>query len=150
MRRKLSVLVRSGLVALAATFALPVVAEASPAALGRMPAASLSDTSAPLIDVRHRDWRGDRWRDDWRWRHRPHRRNHWGRWGGSGIYFSFGIPAYRYYQPRYYQPRRIYRSGGMSPAHIRWCYDRYRSYRAWDNSFQPYNGPRRQCWSPYG
>lgn len=35
-------------------------------------------------------------------------------------------------------------------AHVRWCYDRYRSYRASDNSYQPYNGPRRQCRSPYG
>ncbi|TIR42250.1 MAG: BA14K family protein, partial [Mesorhizobium sp.] len=31
----------------------------------------------------------------------------------------------------------------------RWCYDRYRSYRAWDNTFQPYGGPRQQCWSPF-
>ncbi|TIU38734.1 MAG: BA14K family protein, partial [Mesorhizobium sp.] len=31
----------------------------------------------------------------------------------------------------------------------RWCYDRYRSYRAWDNSYQPYGGPRQQCLSPY-
>jgi hypothetical protein len=38
-------------------------------------------------------------------------------------------------------------SGGN--AHVRWCYDRYRSYRASDNTFQPYNGPRRQCYSPY-
>jgi hypothetical protein len=30
-------------------------------------------------------------------------------------------------------------------AHIEWCYDRYRSYRASDNTFQPNNGPRRQC-----
>lgn len=36
-----------------------------------------------------------------------------------------------------------------SNAHVRWCYDRYRSYRASDNTFQPYNGPRRQCYSPY-
>lgn len=34
-------------------------------------------------------------------------------------------------------------------AHVRWCYDHYRSYRASDNTFQPYNGPRRQCYSPY-
>jgi hypothetical protein len=33
--------------------------------------------------------------------------------------------------------------------HLVWCEDRYRSYRASDNSFQPYNGPRRQCVSPY-
>ncbi len=34
-------------------------------------------------------------------------------------------------------------------AHVRWCANRYRSYRAYDNTFQPYNGPRRQCLSPY-
>jgi hypothetical protein len=42
-------------------------------------------------------------------------------------------------------PRR-----GMSQAHVQWCYDRYRSYRSSDNTFQPYQGPRRQCNSPYG
>jgi len=40
-----------------------------------------------------------------------------------------------------------YRGGGS--AHVQWCYNRYRSYRAYDNSFQPYNGPRRLCYSPY-
>ncbi|PRD43480.1 BA14K family protein [Phyllobacterium phragmitis] len=34
-------------------------------------------------------------------------------------------------------------------AHVRWCYNRYRSYRAYDNTYQPYNGPRRRCVSPY-
>src|SRR5690606_6558742 len=38
-------------------------------------------------------------------------------------------------------------SGGSS--HVNWCANRYRSYRAYDNTFQPYNGPRRQCVSPY-
>ena len=41
---------------------------------------------------------------------------------------------------------RVY-SGGNS--HVSWCYDRWRSYRAYDNSYQPYNGPRRICYSPY-
>lgn len=40
-----------------------------------------------------------------------------------------------------------YRGGGSS--HVQWCYDRYRSYREWDNTWQPYNGPRRVCNSPY-
>ncbi|SFO75827.1 BA14K-like protein [Mesorhizobium sp. NFR06] len=40
---------------------------------------------------------------------------------------------------------RVYRGN----AHVQWCYDRYRSYRASDNTFQPYNGPRQQCVSPY-
>lgn len=39
------------------------------------------------------------------------------------------------------------RGGGS--AHVRWCYDRYRSYRASDNTYQPYHGPRRPCVSPY-
>ena len=34
-------------------------------------------------------------------------------------------------------------------AHVSWCYDRYRSYRASDDTFQPYHGPRRLCRSPY-
>src|SRR5690606_33823262 len=27
-------------------------------------------------------------------------------------------------------------------AHVQYCYNRYKSYRASDNTFQPYNGPR--------
>jgi len=46
------------------------------------------------------------------------------------------------------QPRVVYRGNGN--AHTQWCYSHYRSYRAYDNTFQPYNGPRRQCISPYG
>ncbi len=33
-------------------------------------------------------------------------------------------------------------------AHVQYCSDRYRSYRASDNTFQPNNGPRQQCVSP--
>ena len=36
--------------------------------------------------------------------------------------------------------------GRLSPRHIQSCFDRYRSYRPEDNSYQPYSGgPRRQC-----
>lgn len=55
----------------------------------------------------------------------------------------------RYYAPRYYAPRyyrQTYYGGG---GHTRWCYARYRSYRAYDNTFQPYYGPRQACVSPY-
>lgn len=41
------------------------------------------------------------------------------------------------------------RSGNSNNAHVDWCYDHYRSYRVYDNTFQPYHGPRRQCYSPY-
>ncbi|WP_394701617.1 BA14K family protein [uncultured Roseibium sp.] len=56
--------------------------------------------------------------------------------------FTFG-PTYNY--PSY----PYYRSRGLSQAHYNWCYRKYRSYRAYDNTFQPYNGPRRACRSPY-
>lgn len=73
----------------------------------------------------------------------------------------------RYYRPRYYEPyydpyyydpgpsiyvappRRYYRTERYSSAHVRWCYARYRSYREYDNTYQPYYGRRRQCYSPY-
>jgi hypothetical protein len=32
---------------------------------------------------------------------------------------------------------------------VRWCQNRYRSYRRSSDTFQPYNGPRRRCNSPY-
>lgn len=100
------------------------------------------------------NWRGDRWRGD-RWRHRDYYRDNW-RWrgpprrhyGGPSIYFGLGAlgvaPAYNYYAPR--RTYRVYRG---ADAHVRWCYERYRSYRSSDNTFQPYNGPRQQCRSPY-
>lgn len=55
--------------------------------------------------------------------------------------------SYRRSDRRYRRPprRRVRRAGG----HESWCYSRYRSYRAWDNTYQPYNGRRRQCISPY-
>lgn len=43
-------------------------------------------------------------------------------------------------------------SGGRSGdrnAHVQWCYDHYKSYRASSNTYQPYSGSRRVCNSPY-
>jgi hypothetical protein len=34
-------------------------------------------------------------------------------------------------------------------SHMQWCSNRYRSYRADDNSYRPYGGARRPCQSPY-
>lgn len=41
----------------------------------------------------------------------------------------------------------ISQSGGS--AHVQWCYDRWRSYRASDNTYQPFNGGRQYCVSPH-
>lgn len=72
---------------------------------------------------------------------------------GGGIYFDFGngsfsltVPQKRYH--RHYRPRHGYPRVHGS-RHVQWCYARYRSYRHWDNTFQPYHGPRKQCVSPY-
>lgn len=61
---------------------------------------------------------------------------------GAIVGGAVASPPPAQYRPRYNQ--------GMSRSHVDWCYAQYRSYRASDNSFQPYNGPRRQCRSPYG
>lgn len=95
------------------------------------------------------------------YRHRDHYRRYshlpryhhiprYHRGGGFSIYL--GLPVDPYYEPRYvprYVPRRHHRVIGHGDAHVRWCHARYRSYRAWDNTFQPYHGPRLQCRSPY-
>jgi len=47
------------------------------------------------------------------------------------------------------QPRYVAPAPSMGSAHVAWCANRYRSYRAYDNTFQPNNGPRQQCYSPY-
>jgi hypothetical protein len=65
---------------------------------------------------------------------------------GAGAIIGGAIAS----QPRYYvRPAPVYRTGGLNPRHYEWCAARYRSYDAYSNSFQPYNGPRRTCYSPY-
>ena len=75
--------------------------------------------------------------------HRRHRGRHYRHRGpraSFGIQLNFG--------PRYgYAPRRAYR--GYTARHHAWCEGRYRSYRRFDGSYQPYHGPRRRCNSPY-
>lgn len=80
--------------------------------------------------------------------------------------YNYRRPGYRYYNgwwypmaafgagviiggaiaqpPRYVRPAPVYGS-----RHVQWCANRYRSYRVYDNTYQPYGGPRQQCYSPY-
>lgn len=62
---------------------------------------------------------------------------------GSGNSWG-GYQSHRPVRQKVY--RRAY--NGNNP-HLAWCYDRYRSYRQSDNTFQPYHGPRKDCLSPY-
>lgn len=82
----------------------------------------------------HRGYRYKRHRDDYY-------RNGW--WFPGGAFVAGAIIGGAIANSN----NTYYRGGGN--AHVQWCYDRYRSYRASDNTFQPYNGPRRQCYSPY-
>lgn len=70
----------------------------------------------------------------------------WGRGHGHG--YGRGYGYHRGYSHGY---GRGYGHGykRFSREHYRWCADRYRSYDARTNTYQPHNGPRRQCWSPY-
>jgi hypothetical protein len=48
------------------------------------------------------------------------------------------------------KPKDVYvQPTGNAQAHSIWCHNRYKSFRDWDNSWQPYEGPRKQCISPY-
>lgn len=101
------------------------------------------------------------------------RRGNWnngGNWNGNNYGWYNGHRGYPYKRPGYRRHNGLwfpagafiagaiiggaiannnnYSSGGGN-AHERWCYDQYRSYREWDNTWQPYNGPRRVCNSPY-
>ncbi|MHB2264993.1 BA14K family protein [Aliihoeflea sp. PC F10.4] len=100
-------------------------------------------------------WDGPRYRDrgrDYGWYrghrgyrdYRPGYRRHNGYWFPSAAFITGAIVGGAIAS----QPSREY-SRDYGSAHVNWCYDRYRSYRASDNTFQPYNGPRRQCRSPY-
>lgn len=103
-----------------------------------------------------RHWDNGGWDDSWRWRdHRRHYRGGYYDDGAGAAILGLGLGlglgslynSYNYYDAP--PPRRYYRAGRLSSAHVQWCYNRYRSYRAWDNTFQPYYGPRQQCYSPY-
>lgn len=38
----------------------------------------------------------------------------------------------------------------VATAHVDWCMTQYRSYRVSDNTYQPFEGPRRACTPDYG
>ena len=99
-------------------------------------------------------------------------RRHWsghhhrGFYSNGGYYWYNGHRGYRHYRHGYREyngwwfPATAFLGAAIignaianaprgGNAHVQWCYDHYRSYRASDNTYQPYGGPRRQCVSPY-
>lgn len=50
------------------------------------------------------------------------------------------------YNGGYQQPHR---NGNNWQKHVDWCFNRYNSYNAHSNTYRPYSGPRKPCYSPY-
>jgi len=67
--------------------------------------------------------------------------------GGYGYGSSNSWRQQQTYAPKRQNVRRQVYNG--SNQHLRWCYNRFKSYRRSDNTFQPYHGARRECLSPY-
>jgi hypothetical protein len=157
----------SGICAAAMTLSLgaAVPAVAAPLPVAQAPQHLETNRVFDLQRVFHRGERhyryGHRYRDRPRFVHR-HGHVYWGPHRGYRYY----RPGYRRYGDFWFPPAAFIAGailGGAlaapppvrggpyhySPAHVEWCFARYRSYRASDNTFQPYHGPRRQCRSPY-
>jgi hypothetical protein len=82
-----------------------------------------------------------------RYERRGYRRHSDGWWYplaafGAGAIIGGAIANDGYSQPRYTE-------SGINPRHVDWCHARFRSYRSYDNTYQPNYGPRKQCLSPY-
>ncbi|KKX28335.1 BA14K family protein [Rhizobium sp. LC145] len=153
-----------------------VPAQAMPLPALDKPAAASEVTQVQYRDWDgRRDWRdrGD-WRDrrDWRESRRDYRRGyregyynghrgyrdrragyryHEGYWFplaafAAGAVIGGAVAAPRYVEPA---PAPAPVAGNLNPRHYDWCATRYRSYDSYSNTFQPYNGPRQQCLSPY-
>jgi hypothetical protein len=145
---------------ISASFCLAAIAPANAASMMRqLPAVQMSGSSnlvVPVASEKHRKLHRNNKRGFYRQNNRayynghrgfrskrPGYRRHNGLWFPPAA-FSFGIIIE---QPR--RGRSHVRPGYTNPQHVRWCDRKYRSYRARDNSFQPYHGPRRECRSPY-
>ena len=131
----------------AAMFATSFIA--APAFAMPLPKAGVSQTSN-VEQVQYygerrerRGWYGGH--RGYRYERRGYRRHSDGWWYplaafGAGAIIGGAIANDGYSRPRY---------EGINPRHTDWCYARYRSYREYDNTYQPNYGGRRECLSPY-
>ncbi|WP_348648966.1 BA14K family protein [Rhizobium sp. P38BS-XIX] len=147
-------------VTVTALSAMLALSSFEPAAAGPIqpmaqPATTQTGGQAPgVIDVQYRHHRGH-----YRPHFRPHYRHHYrgGYWHGHRGY-RYARPGYRRYHDGFWYPLAAFTAGAIiggavshpprGSAHVRWCASRYKTYRASDNTYQPTNGPRRQCVSP--
>ncbi|APH70363.1 BA14K family protein [Aquibium oceanicum] len=146
--------------------ALLSVSMAAPLAAAPIAKPAAPEAGTLLQDVQYRNWRdSSEYRPRGGKNYGRHDRGRFERRGNSAYYH--GHRGYRQQRPGYREyngfwfPAAAFLAGSLitgaitadrnrgGNAHVEWCHDRYRSYRASDNTFQPYNGPRQQCYSPY-
>jgi hypothetical protein len=132
-----------GAVTLAASIALTGVLPVAAAPLGQV---ANPGFTAPITLAASRD-------DMRRW-DRGDRGGHYKGYNGSRNYRQ----GYRRNNDGWWYPLAAFGIGAAigstlsrpsGNSHVSWCASQYQSYRAWDNTYQPYNGPRRLCNSPY-
>jgi|APFEC2959095136_1045048.scaffolds.fasta_scaffold00075_59 hypothetical protein len=87
-----------------------------------------------------RGWGRDHRRGGWRGHHRGYRGNNLGGAVIGGLITGAIVGGVLN------NNRQVYR--GVD-SHAQWCYDRYRTYRASDNTYVPRVGVRAYCNSPY-
>ncbi len=117
----------------------------------------VSTASDIVVPVQYREWDRRRPPGDRMYRPRPPRDGYYN--GHRG--YRDRRPGYRYHNG-YWFPLAAFAAGAIiggavaqpsRPAyggsHVEWCQNRWRSYRAYDNTYQPNSGPRRICVSPY-
>lgn len=141
--------------ALSAVFLISSVVPSQ--ALTNIPVPTKAERPADVQDVQYR-------RD---YERRDYQRRGYYR-DGSRYYYN-GHRGYNYYRPGYREyngywfPLAAFATGAIiggaiaqprpvpsyGNSHVQWCANRYRSYRAYDDTFQPNYGPRRRCVSPY-
>jgi hypothetical protein len=93
------------------------------------------------------------------YRHRPRPGWYHGQRG-----YRYSRPGYRRHSDGWWYPLAAFGAGaiiggavtsqprpaaGLPARHVDWCSARYRTYRAYDNTYAPSVGVRAQCQSPY-
>lgn len=117
----------------------------TPAQAFQMPSAPGVSAASPVTEVQYRrDWRDDR--RGWYRGHRGYRdprpgyRFHNGFWFPLAAFTTGAIIG---------GAAAANRGPDLDSRHIAWCANRYRTFRASDNTFAPRVGVRAQCISPY-
>jgi hypothetical protein len=136
-------------VAIASAITSTLPASAIPLSLPAPHAAQFHIEVQP-VQYRERHWHGHR-RHGWYGGHRGYRhhrhgyRRHSDGWWYPLAAFGAGAVIGGAIANSNHPPVR----DGISPSHYDWCASRYRTYRAYDNTYVPYAGARALCRSPY-